>query len=147
MTVSDSLVSSQPGDEVRGLCVDTGGPASAHPYPQDTIPDSCLPHMKGPPESPWQESLPPSSSPAQIMESAISFSPYALRQASSSTTGTVTFCRILARLPREEVVPQPDTIHSVPASYSSFSSGRAITSITSLERSASSARSRVQMSL
>ena len=36
-----------------------------------TLRSSPSPQVKGPPESPWQESFPPSGSPAQIMLSAI----------------------------------------------------------------------------
>jgi hypothetical protein len=54
--------------------------------------------MNGPPLSPWQESFPPSGRPAQIMESATSACPYALRQSSSDTTGTVTFFKLSGRV-------------------------------------------------
>ena len=48
---------------------------TAHPYPKLTIPAiTALPlslQTNGPPESPWQESLPPSGYAAQSMESVI----------------------------------------------------------------------------
>ena len=53
-----------------------GASAKAHPYPQDTTPitEKYLPppsgEINGPPESPWQESLPVFL--AQIMEEVIS---------------------------------------------------------------------------
>merc|ERR1719231_805571 len=53
---------------------------SAHPLPQDTIPTTTKRPWfsfvnKGPPESPWHESLPPSAKPAHIMLSRISLGP------------------------------------------------------------------------
>merc|ERR1712126_679151 len=75
--------------------------------------------MNGPPESPWQESLPPWSRPAQIMESVMSSCPYESRQCSSDTTGTSTFWRTRARLPPSVVVPHPETVQMVPSADSS----------------------------
>merc|ERR1712119_75688 len=49
----------------QGQSQAAGGDRDKHPYPQETTPDSSDPHMKGPPESPWQESLPPSSGSVQ----------------------------------------------------------------------------------
>merc|ERR1719400_1265802 len=80
------------------------------------------------------------------MESAISLCPYEPRQSSSLTTGTSTFIRTLARLPPSEVVPHPETVQVVPASYSSSSDGSLMLSITELPKSAIPSSSRRQMS-
>jgi len=53
-----------------------GLPAAAQPSPHDTIPMSLLlESTRGPPLSPWQESLPPDATPAQIILSVMVDSP------------------------------------------------------------------------
>jgi hypothetical protein len=55
--------------------------------PQETTPTRVFPEWRGPPESPWQESLPPV--PAQSIPALIC-DPYALVQVAVDTSGTVT---------------------------------------------------------
>lgn len=46
--------------------------------------------MRGPPESPWQESFPPAASAAQIMLVVMEEVPYSDWQVARATIGTVT---------------------------------------------------------
>lgn len=61
----------------------------------------------GPPESPWHESLPPLSSPAQTMEACMDLEPYAFLQLASVTTGTETCMRTRGDEPPEDSLPKP----------------------------------------
>ena len=88
---------------------------------------------------PGKNPSPPSSNPAQIMESAIASSPYASLHLWSLVTGTSTytnsqhqhqfmlrqtFCRIILRYPPSCRLPHPMTVHRVPSLYSSPWKGR-----------------------
>jgi len=69
--------------------------------------------INGPPESPWQESLPPSSSPAQIMELVIP--PYCWLHFSLVIVGTATHWRFSGKLlAPDSRVPHPLTKHVSP---------------------------------
>jgi hypothetical protein len=67
----------------------------------------------GPPESPWQESVPPSLKPAQIIESVIT-EPYAMVHDAWSTMGTPAYKSLLGLVPPYDIVPQPLTMTVVP---------------------------------
>jgi hypothetical protein len=68
----------------------------------------------GPPESPWHESLPPSTSPAQIiLESTVA--PYATRHALAVTTGTCTVRSTLVVSPPSTAAPHPLVHSAMPA--------------------------------
>merc|ERR1719244_171451 len=89
---------------------------------------------RGPPESPWQLSLP--LSPAQIILSE-TMNGYSSLQAASVTNGTSTFMSFIGQqFPPDERVPQPDTVNMpsdsiilsgrpTPATYSFISRGEA----------------------
>ena len=77
------------------LAYTPGKSASAHPFPQLTIPAMiALPlslQTKGPPESPWQASLPPVPGyPAQSIELVI-LPPYAELHLVLVIAGTLTY--------------------------------------------------------
>lgn len=87
----------------------------AQPYPNDTTPARLPPQIRPPPESPWQESRPPSIVPAQIMpgRTAPSYEPRRLHVARGSTA-TDMRCSWADAVPFSAVAPQPATWHMVP---------------------------------
>src|SRR5690606_39817253 len=98
-----------------------GLPGRAHPSPHETTPTSLLPATSGPPESPWQASLPPSGKPAQTMPSGVYDEPYAASHSSSEVIGTSTFIRWSDCWPPSVVLPQPSVVTVEPASYAGSS--------------------------
>jgi len=67
--------------------------------------------INGPPESPWHESFPPPSTPAQIIKLSLMKLKYEFLslQSSQLTTLTSTSLKRLDALPVSEVIPNPKT--------------------------------------
>lgn len=87
--------------------------ASAHPFPQDTTPSRILipPSRitRGPPESPWQASLPPCGNPAQNMFLVMA-GPTTFRQTFLARMGTSTARSWSGDWPPADVAPN---LHSL----------------------------------
>jgi len=105
----------------------------AQPTPQETAPKILPLQARGPPLSPWQESIGPLPLRllAQTMEGVIILLLYWEFRTQSWLLIVLTWanCKVRAKLPPSLSLPQPLIVHIVPGLTSDVGRGRALTQL------------------